>query len=96
MDEKGQSAFGFGDNYPDNMSFPALLQQRRKVLGLFLNNPVDTFHQYPDFGLELITFFSRSSNPHLDQVTGQSVLGRELDFENWEAAKAWSLIKLEL
>ena len=94
MEDQLQAPLDSADDLIDGVSYSDLLQQRREVLPMFLHRPDDTYLKYPDLGLELITFFSRSSNPYLDQVSGYSVAGREPEFERWETARKWALEKM--
>jgi hypothetical protein len=90
MKNQGNTHFNLENELAHGAGFSELLEQRRKAIDLFLHSPADTFMSHPELGLELITFFSRSTNPYFDQNTGHSVLGSEIEFERWEATRKWA------
>jgi hypothetical protein len=64
--------------------------QRRMAIQSFLINPAGALHLYPQLENDLVSFFSSSSNPHLNEATGLPVKGREVDYERWRIAQEWA------
>lgn len=66
------------------------LSQRREAIQSFMNNPERTVDMFPQLGQDLIIFFSQSTNPHMNDTTGEPINGHEVDFDRWEAIRRWA------
>jgi hypothetical protein len=71
-------------------SSSAALIRRRQAIQSFLRNPAAAIQSYPDLQVDLLIFFSLTTNPHVSDLTGLPAAGREADFAQWEAARAWA------
>lgn len=67
-----------------------LMVQRRLAIQSFLVNPAGALQLYPTLSDDLLSFFSQSSNPHINEATGLPVKGRETDYERWRTAQQWA------
>jgi hypothetical protein len=67
-----------------------IMVQRRLAIQSFLVDPASAIQLYPQLGTDLVSFFSQSSNPHINDETGLPVRGREADYEKWRIAQVWA------
>lgn len=64
---------------------------RSRALSAFLADPATAVLDYPELRNELIAFLACSTNPYMDTASGKSAVGKELQFEQWEAEQRWSM-----
>jgi hypothetical protein len=88
--EHKQFIYSFTEGSGGTDELNAQLVQRRQAIQLFLSNPQAAIDLYPHLEEELVTFFSQSSNPHMDDTTGEPIAGREEEFNKWDAVRHWA------